>query len=81
MISTFYQLYEVNYASFYVNFDYLPSETLYIYIYIVKPALNATCLEEPIAVKLHLSKVPMQVPFKLTCLERVKHHSVMVPGE
>jgi len=35
----------------------------------VKPALNATCLEAPPAIKRQLSKVPMQVPFKLTCLE------------
>ena len=35
----------------------------------VKPALNATCLEAPATIKCHLSKVPMQVPFKLTCLE------------
>ena len=48
---------------------YSVTEEMYWLHNTVKSALNVACLEASPAVKCHLSKVPMQVPFKLTCLE------------
>ena len=40
--------------------------------YTVKPALYATCLEAPPAIKRHLSKVPL----RLTCLEPTQPNAI-----